>query len=116
MPGAVVKGELRPLRNPADDPDLSKLLLPAAHVISAKHTWPRSPYRSGLPRFSVHLLLKPRTDEPHVGAYMARHVHHGRRLWRQPARHRARRPTRCSDTLDDMSRQAATPAATLSAV
>ena len=57
MPEAVVKGELRPLRNPAE---IRTEAITASGPCHKRKTYvPRSPYRSGLPRFSVHLLLKP---------------------------------------------------------
>ena len=46
------------LRNSVDDPELNQLL-PSVHVIAAKHTW--LSYRSGLTRFSIHLLLGPQS-------------------------------------------------------
>src|SRR5690348_10683517 len=65
MPEAVVRGELRPLRNPSG----LKLLLPAAHVITAKH---RCPTRHialaypGLPSicYSTPLSVPPGAADP----------------------------------------------------
>ena len=51
------------MRNSVDDPELNQLL-PSVHVIAAKHTW--LSYRSGLTRFSVHLLLGPLFHEETV--------------------------------------------------